>query len=251
MSLSINTIIHLEDEEKFVLLSETEYGGGHYFLVMGVDDEKEVIPQKVAILEEQTEYGDGGEEEIYVDRVTDPELVVLLTGILKPLVCPRHPEVIKAPDGRILPGGEDREPEKAGHYRHPWGMDAFYPSDREGRTKRLIDLRITGLDFDTRQNIFQLLDAIGVRLMENLAEEADGFPGYCSVGYDEEQLVSQKQKAAQRLQAVNDFMTEVGRPLFFTNPENTYESAWEYYELMRYQTPEALAEKYGFHSSAI
>ena len=83
MGLKINTIIHLEDEEKYVLLSKTEYEGSRYFLAMGVDDEKEVIPQKVAILEEQTEYGDGGNEEIYVDRVTDPELVVLLTGILK------------------------------------------------------------------------------------------------------------------------------------------------------------------------
>ena len=83
MGLKINTIIHLEDDEKFVLLSETEYDGSRYFLAMGVDDEKEVIPQKVAILEEQPECGDGGEEEIYVDRVTDPDLVVLLTGILK------------------------------------------------------------------------------------------------------------------------------------------------------------------------
>ena len=83
MSLKINTIIHLEDEEKYVLLSETEYEGSRYFLSMGVDDNKDVIPHKVAILEEQTEYGDGGEEEIYVDRVTDPDLVVLLTGVLK------------------------------------------------------------------------------------------------------------------------------------------------------------------------
>ncbi len=251
MNLQVNTIIHLEDDEKFVLLSETEYRGGHYFLAVGVDEKKDVIPHKVAILEEEIEYDEDGEEAIYVDRVTDPELVIKLTGILKPLACPRHPEVIKAPDGRILPGGEDREPEKAGHYRHPWGMDAFYSSDREGRTKRLIDLRITGLDFDTRQNVFQLLDAIGVRLMENLAEEADGFPGYCSVGYDEEQLASQKQKAAQRLNAVNTYMESVGRPPLFTNPEDTYQSAWEFYELMRYQTPEALAEKYGFYSSAI
>ncbi|MBQ2412320.1 MAG: hypothetical protein II313_02730 [Anaerotignum sp.] len=83
MGLKINTIIHLEDDEKYVLLSETEYEGSRYFLAMGVDDEKEVIPQKVAILEEQTEYADSGEEEIYVDRVTDPDLVVILTGILK------------------------------------------------------------------------------------------------------------------------------------------------------------------------
>ena len=84
MKLTINTIIHLEDEEKFVLLSETEYDGGHYFLAMGVDEEKEVIPEKVAILEEIIEEEDG-EDAIYVDRVTDPEQVTILTGILKPL----------------------------------------------------------------------------------------------------------------------------------------------------------------------
>ena len=83
MALKINTIIHLEDDEKYVLLSETEYGGGHYFLAMGVDDNKDVIPHKVAILEEEIEFGNDGEEEIYVDRVTDPELVITLTRILK------------------------------------------------------------------------------------------------------------------------------------------------------------------------
>ena len=83
MGLKINTIIHLEDDEKYVLLSETEYEGNRYFLAMGVDDEKEVIPQKVAILEEEIEFTNDGEEDIYVERVTDPELVVILTGILK------------------------------------------------------------------------------------------------------------------------------------------------------------------------
>ena len=84
MKLTTNTIIHLEDEEKFVLLSETEYDGGHYFLAMGVDEEKDVIPEKVAILEEIIEEEDG-EDAVYVDRVTDPEMVITLTAILKPL----------------------------------------------------------------------------------------------------------------------------------------------------------------------
>ena len=78
MCLKINNIIHLEGDERFVLLSETEYEGSHYFLAMGVDENREVIPQKVAILEEIAE-----DDDIYVDRVTDPELVVILTGILK------------------------------------------------------------------------------------------------------------------------------------------------------------------------
>jgi len=78
MSLNINTIIHIEGDERFVLLSETEYEGSHYFLAMGVDENREVIPHKVAILEEIAE-----DDDIYVDRVTDPDLVVILTGILK------------------------------------------------------------------------------------------------------------------------------------------------------------------------
>ena len=83
MGLKINTIIHLEDDEKYVLLSETEYEGSRYFLAMGVDDNKDVIPHKVAILEEEIEFTNDGEEDIYVERVTDPELVVILSGILK------------------------------------------------------------------------------------------------------------------------------------------------------------------------
>jgi len=78
MRLKVNTIIHLEDDEMFVLLSETEYCGSRYFLAMGVDEQKDVIPHKVAILEEIAE-----DDDIYVDRVTDPDLVVILTGILK------------------------------------------------------------------------------------------------------------------------------------------------------------------------
>ena len=85
IKLRTNTIIQLEGDEKFVLLSETEYDGGHYFLAMGVDEEKEVIPEKVAILEEIIEEEDG-EEAIYVDRVTEPEQVIVLTAILKALI---------------------------------------------------------------------------------------------------------------------------------------------------------------------
>ena len=86
MGLNINTIIHLEDEERFMLLAETEYESGRYFLAMGVDDNNDVIPEKVAILEEEIECRENGEPEIYVDRVMDPQLVITLTGILKPLV---------------------------------------------------------------------------------------------------------------------------------------------------------------------
>ncbi len=78
MGLRINTIITLENQEKYVVLNETMYGGIKYFLVMGVDENKDIVPTNIAILEEIIE-GD----EIFVDRVRDPELIVILTRILK------------------------------------------------------------------------------------------------------------------------------------------------------------------------
>ena len=78
MGLKTNTIISLENNEKYVVLNETIYGGTKYFLVMGVDENKDVIPSNVAIIEEIIEGN-----ETYVERVKDPELVIILTRILK------------------------------------------------------------------------------------------------------------------------------------------------------------------------
>lgn len=78
MGLQINTIISLENNEKYVVLNETMYGGVKYFLVMGVDNNKNIIPTNVAIIEEIV---DG--QNIYVNRVKDPELIIILTRILK------------------------------------------------------------------------------------------------------------------------------------------------------------------------
>ena len=78
MGLKTNTIITLENNEKSVVLNETIYGGVKYFLVMGVDENKNIIPTNVAIIEEIV---DG--QEVYVDKVKDPELIIILTRILK------------------------------------------------------------------------------------------------------------------------------------------------------------------------
>ena len=78
MALKTNTIISLENDEKYVVLNETMYGGVKYFLVMGIDENKNVIPTNVAIVEEII---DG--QDVYVDRVKDPELIIILTRILK------------------------------------------------------------------------------------------------------------------------------------------------------------------------
>ena len=77
-SLITKTIISLENNEKYVVLNETMYGGVKYFLVMGVDENKDIIPTNVAIVEEII---DG--QDTYVDRVKDPELIIILTRILK------------------------------------------------------------------------------------------------------------------------------------------------------------------------
>ena len=78
MALKINTIITLENNEKYVVLNETMYGGVKYFLVMGVDEEKNIVPTNVAIIEEIIDGND-----TYVNRVRDPELIIILTRILK------------------------------------------------------------------------------------------------------------------------------------------------------------------------
>lgn len=78
MGLSINTIITLENSEKYVVLNETTYEGNRYFMVMGIDSEKQIIPDKVEILKEIIEGID-----TYVVKVTDQELMTKLTEMLK------------------------------------------------------------------------------------------------------------------------------------------------------------------------
>ena len=78
MGLRTNTVITLENNEKYILLNETMYGGVKYFLVMGVNDNKDIIPNKVKIIEEIIDGND-----VFVNPVTDPELIIILTRILK------------------------------------------------------------------------------------------------------------------------------------------------------------------------
>ena len=78
MGLKTNTIITLENQEKYVVLNETMYGGIKYFLVMCVTDSGDIVSDKVKILEEVIDGND-----VYVDPVTDNELIIILTRILK------------------------------------------------------------------------------------------------------------------------------------------------------------------------
>lgn len=78
MGLKTNTIIGLENNEKYVLLNSTEYENKNYFLAMGVNENGDVIPNKVAILEEVIDH-----EDVYITIVKDPDMIVRLTRILK------------------------------------------------------------------------------------------------------------------------------------------------------------------------
>lgn len=74
MNLKTNAIITLENNHKYVLLNETKYNEKTYFLAMEVTENKEVIPNNIAIFEKGI---DGNE--IYVDKINDPKLIDILT----------------------------------------------------------------------------------------------------------------------------------------------------------------------------
>ena len=78
MGLSTNTIIVLENNERFIILNQTMYTGKKYFLAMGIDENKELITSKVVILEEIVSGLD-----LYVEKVLDQETIKVLTRLFK------------------------------------------------------------------------------------------------------------------------------------------------------------------------
>ncbi len=78
MEIRINTIITLDNQERYMVLNQVNYEGRDYFLVMGVDDNKEVISSKVAIMMSEK---DG--EDTYVSKVEDNDLMATITNLLK------------------------------------------------------------------------------------------------------------------------------------------------------------------------
>ena len=76
--MKINTIITLDNQEKYMVLNSTVYENSSYFLVMGMDENNEVISSKVAIFKAENEG-----EDIYVTKVEDNDLMVTITNLLK------------------------------------------------------------------------------------------------------------------------------------------------------------------------
>ncbi|MCI9280958.1 MAG: hypothetical protein HFI49_01690 [Bacilli bacterium] len=78
MGLKINHIIVLENKEEYIILNETMYNGKKYFLSMGLNKKREVVTNKVVILEEYISGFD-----TYVSKVVDSELIAILTRMFK------------------------------------------------------------------------------------------------------------------------------------------------------------------------
>lgn len=78
MGLKTNHIIVLENKDEYIVLNETMYYGKKYFLAMGLNAKREVISNKVVILEEYISGFD-----TYVSLVLDSELIAVLTRLFK------------------------------------------------------------------------------------------------------------------------------------------------------------------------
>lgn len=78
MKIRTNTIITLENNEQYMVLNQTEYDGFSYYLVMGLDQNKEIIENNVAIFKEEIDNND-----VYIEKVEDSKLIIELTKKLK------------------------------------------------------------------------------------------------------------------------------------------------------------------------
>ena len=78
MGLKINTIIVLENKEQYIVLKEAMLYGKKYFLAMGLDQNREVLRDKIIIFEEHVSGFD-----TYVSKVVKEDLIATLTRMFK------------------------------------------------------------------------------------------------------------------------------------------------------------------------
>lgn len=76
--LKVNTIIKLINNDSYVILNEVLVDNEKYFLVMGVDDNKDVIPSKVLIIKEVNT-----NNKTYIKIIEDQETIIKVTKKLK------------------------------------------------------------------------------------------------------------------------------------------------------------------------
>jgi len=78
MRVEINSIITLDDKDLYIVLKETTYDDKTYFLTMGLDENRNVIPSKVEIICEVILADD-----TFIETVEDKDMLKLLTAMFK------------------------------------------------------------------------------------------------------------------------------------------------------------------------
>lgn len=74
----INSIITLANNEEYMILNATNYDSRTYYLMMGLDNNKNIISNKVGIFETREE-----NNKLYLRQVKDRELMIKLTDVFK------------------------------------------------------------------------------------------------------------------------------------------------------------------------
>lgn len=74
----INSIITLANNEEYMILNATNYDRRTYYLMMGLDNNKNIISNKVGIFETREE-----NNKLYLRQVKDRELMIKLTDVFK------------------------------------------------------------------------------------------------------------------------------------------------------------------------
>lgn len=74
----INSIITLANNEEYMILNATNYDRRTYYLMMGLDNNKNIISNKVGIFETREE-----NNKLYLRQVKDSKLMIKLTDVFK------------------------------------------------------------------------------------------------------------------------------------------------------------------------
>ena len=74
----INSIVTLANNEEYMILNATNYDSRTYYLMMGLDSNKNIISNKVGIFETREE-----NNKLYLRQVKDSELMIKLTDVFK------------------------------------------------------------------------------------------------------------------------------------------------------------------------
>jgi hypothetical protein len=74
----INSIVTLANNEEYMILNATNYDSRTYYLMMGLDNNKNIISNKVGIFETREE-----NNKLYLRQVKDSKLMIKLTDVFK------------------------------------------------------------------------------------------------------------------------------------------------------------------------